>query len=500
MTPACSVDPFSASRERLEEVASWLEGDETSLLSHAELEEALDIRGRALIRQLFQDHLDLRAEREARCREVTDAHGVTHASVEADHERALETIFGEVTVTRLAYRHPGEANLHPADAALNLPEERHSHGLRRLAAIESSRDSFGEASDSIVRHTGTRLGKRQVETLAGRAAVDFDAFYEDRKPPSAETGDVVVLTCDGKGVVMRPDALRDATARAAERASPKLKTRLSRGEKRGRKRMAELGSVYDATPVRRALADIFPLPEEKERKAVEGPSAKNKWLVASVVDDAAAVIGQVFDEAERRDPTHLRQWVALVDGARYQIEVIESEAKARGIEVPIVVDLVHVVEYLWKAAWCFFAEGDPAAEAWVQDKARAVLDGEATRVAGAIRRTATNRRLAKTARKGADECASYLTNKARYLDYPRALANGWPIATGVIEGACRHIVADRLDRTGARWGLAGAEAILKLRALRSNNDFDQYWKFHLAQERQRVHKSRYDDGVIPEAA
>jgi len=155
---------------------------------------------------------------------------------------------------------------------------------------------------------------------------------------------------------------------------------------------------------------------------------------------------------------------------------------------------------LWKAAWCFFAEADPAVEAWVRHQALAVLDGKATQVAGVIRRKATTAGLDRTRRNGADQTASYLTKKARYLDYPTALNKGWPIATGVIEGACRHIVADRLDIAGARWGLEGAEVILKLRALRSNKDFDAYWHYHLAQERRRVHESQYANNVIPLAA
>jgi len=121
-------------------------------------------------------------------------------------------------------------------------------------------------------------------------------------------------------------------------------------------------------------------------------------------------------------------------------------------------------------------------------------------VAGAIRRAATIAGLDQTQRAGADACAIYLTNKARHLDYPTALTNGWPIATGVIEGACRHLVKDRMDLTGARWGLPGAEAILKLRAIASNGDFDDYWAYHLAQERHRVHESRYAHNVIPQAA
>jgi hypothetical protein len=136
----------------------------------------------------------------------------------------------------------------------------------------------------------------------------------------------------------------------------------------------------------------------------------------------------------------------------------------------------------------------------VADKATSVLQGRARAVAAGIRRRATRQGLDLPARRNADIAARYLANKAGYLDYPTALAAGWPIATGVIEGACRHLVKDRMDLTGARWGLEGAEAILKLRALRSNGDFDNYWHFHLARERQRIHQSRYTDSVIPQAA
>jgi hypothetical protein len=136
----------------------------------------------------------------------------------------------------------------------------------------------------------------------------------------------------------------------------------------------------------------------------------------------------------------------------------------------------------------------------VQEKALGVLNGKAGIVAAAIRRKATTLALEPTKRHNADRCADYLLAKRPYLDYPTALTNGWPIATGVIEGACRHLVKDRMDITGARWGLDGAEAILKLRALISNHDFDQYWTFHLAQEHRRVHASRYALGVIPTPA
>ncbi|EQD28850.1 hypothetical protein B1B_18853, partial [mine drainage metagenome] len=148
------------------------------------------------IRRLLQDHLDLRADREPRL-EVADATGVERASVETGHQRSLTTIFGEVDVTRRAYRKRGEANLHPADGRLNLPREEYSHGLRKQVAVEVARDSYEEVVAAIERATGVRIGKRQVEELAVRSAVDFDAYYGacSRAPCALE--DVLVLSCDG---------------------------------------------------------------------------------------------------------------------------------------------------------------------------------------------------------------------------------------------------------------------------------------------------------------
>ena len=220
-------------------------------------------------------------------------------------------------------------------------------------------------------------------------------------------------------------------------------------------------------------------------------------MSASVTDDAATMISTMFDQALRRDPERKRVWIALVDGNNHQIDRIKQEARKRRVKVTILIDSVHVLESLWSSAWSFFTEGDPAAERWVKDKARQVLDGKAGIVAASIRRKATRLELDAKQRANADRCADYLLAKRRYLDYPTALTHGWPIATGVIEGACRHVVKDRMDITGARWGLQGAEAVLKLRALKTNGDFDSYWRFHRAQERKRVHEIRYAGAVIP---
>jgi hypothetical protein len=462
---------FERSRECFESVVAVLDDPLTTVQTHAELEERLTVMSRELFRVLLQDHLDLRAAREQRRDDVAGAGQTPRTRVETGRTRTLTTVFGRVRVQRAAYRAPGASNLYPADAVLNLPVEKHSHGLRRLAAIESTRGSFEHAVAAIARATGVGIGKRQVESLTGSAAADIDTFYATRQVGPCTPDVLLVMSADGKGIVMRPDALRPATAKAAATASTKLSTRLSKGEKRNRKRMAEIGAVYDAAPVVRTSPDVITDPGHTSKP---GPVAAGKWLTGSVEHDTAHVISAVFDEAQRRDPDHTRTWIALVDGNNQQIDPIRAEARHRGVTVHIICDFIHVIEYLWRAAWCFFPEGDTAAEAWVAEHARRVLAGQPGITAAAIRRKATHARLSADQRRNADTAAAYLLNKRAYLRYDHALARGWPIATGIIEGASRHLVKDRMDITGARWGLHGAEAILKLRALVSNGDFDAY--------------------------
>jgi len=165
----------------------------------------------------------------------------------------------------------------------------------------------------------------------------------------------------------------------------------------------------------------------------------------------------------------------------------------RGVEIHIVCDLIHVLEYLWKAAWCFHENADPGAEAFVAAHARTILTHGPAPVIAELRSHAAEHDLTTAKSETIEKVCTYLENKSPYLDYATALASGWPIATGIIEGACRHLIKDRLDITGARWSLPGAEAVLKLRALISNGDFEPYFAWHLEREHQRNHQARYQD-------
>ena len=181
----------------------------------------------------------------------------------------------------------------------------------------------------------------------------------------------------------------------------------------------------------------------------------------------------------------------LVDGEPHQLRRIKRALKQHKLNATIIVDFIHVLEYLWKAAYGFFDVNDEQVEEWVLERAVKVLKGSASQVAAGIRRSATRKGLSPKQRKPIDTCADYLLKYKSMLRYDLYLASGFPIATGVIEGACRHLINDRLDITGARWSLPGAEAVLKLRSLNSSGDFDAYFEFYQAQEYKRNCASKF---------
>jgi hypothetical protein len=433
---------------------------------------------------MFQDYLDAQAAAEPGLGQVAGPDGVVRRRAERGHSRLLASVFGTVVVSRIAYRAAGAANVHPLDERLGLPAGKHSHGLAKMAAAAAA-GSLAAACAQVRARTGCPLGTRQAQQLARAAACDFDDFYAGRRPPpGAAPGQVLVLEADVKGIAVRPGQLRPRAQRLAARAVPKQDGRLSRGEVRTRKRMAEVAAVFDLTPVPRTTRDILgPGPRPP------GPGAARKWLTASITAGAAEVVAAAVDEAGRRDPGRQQTWIALADGNKDQIRWLQAQAAARGVTIPVIIDLIHVLEYLWDAAWSFFPEASPEAGPWVRDRAAAILDGHAADVAAGLRAAAAS--LTTANRKTAEKTARYLEAKAPWLDYPAALANGWPISTGVIEGACRHLVKDRMDITGARWGTETAEAILKLRALQANGDFDEYWAYHQHREHQRNHPASY---------
>src|ERR1700722_3102850 len=378
-------EAFGQSREAFARGQEWLAGPAAAGLDHALVEEELAVRGRVIQRLMFQDYLDAQAAAEPRLAQVAGPDGVVRRRAERGHSRLLASVFGPVVVSRIAYRAAGAGNVHPLDERLGLPAGKHSDGLAKMTAAAAAAGSLAAACAQVRARTGCALGTRQAQQLARAAACDFDDFYAGRRPPpGAAPGQVLVMEVDGKAIAVRPGQLRPRAQRRAARAVPKQDGRLSRGEVRTRKRMAEVAAVFDLTPAPRPTRDILgPGPRPP------GPRAAGKWLTASITADAADVIAAAFDEAGRRDPGCQQTWIALADGNKDQIRWLQDQAAARGVTLPVIIDLIHVLEYLWTAAWSFFPEASPDAGPWVRGHAAAVLDGHATGVAAAIRQASS---------------------------------------------------------------------------------------------------------------
>ncbi|WPD21385.1 MAG: hypothetical protein SD837_14390 [Candidatus Electrothrix scaldis] len=248
--------------------------------------------------------------------------------------------------------------------------------------------------------------------------------------------------------------------------------------------MATVVSVYDTSPYQRTPEQLLNIDGEV---APERPEIKNKRVWAEITEDMGNALDQGFREALRRDPEQEMEWVVLIDGQTDLVRQVEVQAEKHDVKVTVIQDFIHVVEYLWKAVHALYPEKENAEkrEKWVQGRTLEILKGNAQSVASGLRRAATRRGLDENKRIPADTAANYIKKNQKRLRYEEALLKGLPIATGVIEGACRHLVKDRMDLTGARWRLKSADAVLKLRALKTSGDLKKYLNFHFWKERCR---------------
>jgi len=378
----------------------------------------------------------------------------------------------------------------PLDQALNLPKEVYSLPVRKRIAEQARAVSLQQTVEAVDRSTGAHVPKRQGEQLVVRSAQDFEEFYAQHSTPANDTLSpqaLLVMSCDSKGITMLPKALRDATRKAAEvQRTTAVKGDPMAPKKRRKhdKRMAIVTAVYDQEPHERNAEQVVSgLSHRKgEKSLAPPPRPQNKVVSASLQKSQRQGIDSMFDEAERRDPGHQRAVVVLVDGEEKQLEKIKREAKSRKWSVTIVLDLIHVLHYLWMAASALCKAQASETECAVQGYLLMLLTGSARDLAATLERLATEQGLSIEARKPIEKCVAYLIKNRKHLKYRKYLSSGYPIATGVIEGACRHLVQDRMGITGARWDLPGAEAILRLRALWTNGDWDAYWTFHQQQE------------------
>lgn len=480
------VPAWSFSRERarteFKALESWLFSPETMSLPLDEIEREQESRGREVHRLMLQAHIQARGTGDVGpAIEVTPAEQgeAVRLGERREHECHQTTIFGEVAVNRLGYRRPGVPAIHPLDEELALPEDSYSYEIQRRAIKAAVQGPFDEAIERVEESTGVAVPKRSAEQMVQDAAADFDAFYAQRAPATPEaTGPILVGAVDGKGIPMvKPEK--------AERA-----VRRTKGKKANKKRMATVATVFTTQPRMRTPEEVVEslfwpeLKRSQEGKKKPRPRPENKRVWASLKQSKDAVIDEMGEEMWRRDPDGTKKHVVVTDGERaLQIRV----RKRLPPTVLLILDFLHVLEKLWKAAYVFHAEGTEEAEDWVHLRAFKILCGDVSQVVKGLRQMVTKRGLRGEARKTLLGVARYLYRNRTRMRYHEYLAAGLPIASGAVEGACKNLVKDRMERSGMRWKEDSAEAMLRLRATYLSADFEEYWTFHVKQDQGRLH-------------
>src|SRR5450631_2249537 len=461
---------------------SWLASATALQLPLHQIESQQQVKGREVQRLLLQAHLQHRGNGDVGpALQLEQADGAVRYSHRRLGTRALTTVFGAVELVRMGYSRPGAPSIFPLDRALTLPARSFSYELQRRLVKAAVQNPFLDSVQTIADLTGVSVSKRSLEQILPDAAQDFDACYRQRSPEPA-TGTILVAAVDCKGIPMvKPPGAQPTP-------------RLTKGQKANKKRMATVAAVFTRTPwvrtPQQVVESLFHISRPNPDDAPAPPRPENKRVWASLLNSKNAIIQEVAEEMERRDPSALKTRVALTDGERaLQIRV------DRKLGVTLILDLMHALEKLWKAAYIFHAEGSLEAELWVMHRTLRILSGEVGQVVKGLRQSITKRNISGAKRKTLETAADYLYRNRTRMRYNEYLANGWPIASGPVEGACKNLNKDRMERSGSRGTEQMAEAIVQLRAIYLSGDFDQYWTFHIEQDQQRLYPAVWS--VVP---
>lgn len=411
-------------------------------------------------------------------------HGRELRRLEELHDRRYVSVFGELTIPRYVYgtRETQKHEVVPADAVLGLPEGDFSHLLQEWDQSFCVQGSYGESRQIVERILGLGQSVRSLEQMSVSMATSVEAFRESQpKPPAQEEGSILVLTADGKGVPMRRDTQQDA---------PVIRRRRKKGEKANKKRMACVGGVYTTDPFVRTAEEVVDEVLRDARKP-DRPEPCHKQLRAELTREIDGVeihakeriFSWFAEQVKLRNPKRHKQVVSVMDGERALWKMLVAMVPG----VVCILDLFHVLERLWQAAHCFHPEGSDAAQAFVTDRLLRLLRGEVGYVVGGLKQMATKQKLRGSRGRQLSAAIGYLERNRRFMRYDEYLAAGFPIGSGVAEGACRHLVKDRMELTGMRWCTPGAQAMLDLRATYINGDWDAFQRYRIEQERRRLY-------------
>jgi len=417
------------------------------------------------------------------------------------------SIFGSVDLPRAAYARPDGGYEYPMDGQWNRPKHKYSYLLQKWLQGVAVESDYHEATQRLNEMFDLELWPHVPQRLGGELGDQVEAYYQQQDSPPADTeGSCVGVSADGKGVRL----LRADRARSGADAQEAPKPRMGKGEKRGTKKEAVVTAVFTFDPEKRDSEEVIrtlmkrQTPEEREearrqrkQRRLEGRdpprSARHKHLRATLEGKEIA-FGHLMERVRQRDPAGHKPLVALLDGDAALEEQLHEQLRIHHLEDrldAVILDIIHASGYVWEVGTALYGERNPRREIWVEETLRALLDGHVGRVIGGFKQRCTKSALTPSQNSALSKAITYFENHRHMMDYATYLAKGYPIGTGLIEGACGYLVKNRMEGSGMRWSRVGAEAILQQRAVKKNGDWRDFWSFHIDSERDRLYPATY---------
>ena len=424
--------------------------------------------------------------------------------LDKQRKRMYRSILGNIEIERTVYgaRSGGKIAFIPLDARLSLPMSEQSHVLQEMSQYLSMEMSYRQGKTFLENLLPMSTTVDTMERVTGQQS-QYVEDYRKSQPPidAAEEGEVMVVTSDAKGIPIKSkslDKVEKITTHQHNKKGPKPNT----------KRMAVVGGIYSIDRHDRTADELIKglfqprcsNDSDSNNKATMGskrPRPKHKRLAAFLdsenkVKAPLNAASQTFDylknQYDRRDPDEKKEVVFLMDGQKsLWNKKKQFFGKHTGTEI---IDLIHVNGYLWDIAKALYPEEEKQQLAFIKERVRRILQGKVGRVIGGIRQMATKLKLKKEKLDAVKAACNYLENNKLRMKYDEYLEKGYPIATGVIEGACRHYVKDRMERSGMRWVMPGAQAMLHMRSIFINEDWDDFTAFKIKKETELLYQDK----------
>lgn len=459
----------------------FVSGDKARLSTAYEIESGLLKRLLKMGRELLLLFFVMRSRNSSREPLIlSDGANLPHHD---EKKRTYFSIFGKLPLERPYFYRRGSGGKTPLDTELSLGSDQYSDLLREMAEHLGAYIPYQKSADILERFLMFGLSTRVFEKLTADDSQDVEAYYEQKAPPAVETeAEILVIQADGKGV---PLIFEEPT-------EPQV--RLGKGQKRGKKKEAIVTSVYTIGRSLRTPEEVVDSFFKREsaiaaqKTLSKRPKPKNKHVWATLAGKDAA-LDRLRKYVSPRLGKHIADKVALCDGC----EALQTRIGDRFPDFSLILDFVHANEYLWKVANRLLGETEPRRIEWVANKTLQMLSGKTPQIIAEFRQLAQEKKHTHAQIETLAKTANYFERNLPYMDYPMYLAKGWPIASGVIEGACRHLVKDRMELSGMRWSLDGAESLLLLRVVAENDDWDAYHHFRMEQRHQRLYANSFPE-------